>query len=299
MAVGERFNDPDTQAAINAQASTAGDKPKEVVVEETSTEAPDQKPADEPVETPKPADTEAKPSESAPSDDADLDMSKVKAPSQEEVDKALADAGFSNEDLGKELAENSGKLSQETVNSLKEHFDPAAVDNAVKDLEAKFAEKVAEVTDEAEAATAKITEMNNYIYSELAGGDVAKGQENLKVLSDWAKANIDKATLDAINKKLASGDKTTVREGLETAVNLWKKGQVRPMMSGDPAATNNPKPEDKVEPLSRDAFIQIQMTKKYNEDPEYAAKIDARRRATMGNESFMTPEYNAKYRPAF
>lgn len=302
MAVGERFLDPDTQAAIaaqadpNAAATEAEVKPKEVDVAETSTEATDQKPAEESAETPKPADTEANKSESATSDDADLDMTKVEAPSQEEVDKALAEAGFSNDDLGKELAENDGKLTPETVKALKEHFPEDAVDNAVKDLEEGFATKKDEIVSE---KVAKVDEMNNYIYGELAGGDVDKGKENLQVLSDWAKENMDKATMDAINAKLASGNKTVVREGLETAVNLWKKGQVKPMMSGDAAASNKTETAAKVEPLSRDQFIQIQMTDKYQTDLEYQAKIDARRRATMNGESFMTPEYNAKHRPAF
>lgn len=308
MAVGTAHLDPDTQAAIaeqsggtdtTAQATPAEVKPKEGDVENPSVQGDETQTDASALETPKAADTEPKPSESASEDSTDLDMTKTEAPSQEEVDKALAQAGFSNDDLGQELVDNDGKLTDETIASLKEHFPADAVDNAVKDMESKFAEEKVKVVDKVAEKNADIESMNTYIFSELAGGDVAKGKENLKVLSDWAKSNIDKETLAVINTKLASGNKTVVKEGLETAVTLWKKGQERPMMTGDSAAANNQQPAEKVEPLSRDQFIKIQMTKKYQEDQEYADKIDARRRASMSTEGFMTPEYNANHRPAF
>lgn len=301
--------DPETQAAATqqagepnttAQATPAEAKPKEVDVDDPSAQGSEPQTDAAALETPNQSDTDGKPSESASDDSADLDMTKTKLPSQEEVDKALADAGFTNEDFGKELVENDGKLTDATIASLKEHFPADAVDNAVKDMETKFAAEKGKITEDAAAkANASVEEMNTYVYGELAGGDVEKGKENLKTLSDWAKSNIDKKTLDAINVKLASGNKTVVREGLEQAVTLWKKGQERPMMTGDSAAANNQQPAEKVEPLSRDQFIKIQMTKKYQEDQEYADKIDARRRASMSTEGFMTPEYHASHRPAF
>jgi hypothetical protein len=302
--------DADTQAAAQQQAGTpdtttqateAEVKPKEGDVADSSDTQAAAQQTTQAVETPNPDtdDGAGDTSESASADSADLDMTKTEPPSQEEVDAALANAGFSNEDLGKELVDNGGKLTPETVRKLKEHFPEAAVDNAVADMESKFVDEKAGVDEKVAAQKSEILDMNNYIYGELAGGDAEKGKENLTVLSEWAKSNIDKSTLEVINAKLASGNKAVVREGLEHAVNLWKKGQERPMMTGDSSATNNQKPVEKAEPLSRDGYIKLQMSEKYQSDPEYAAKIDARRRASMAGDSFMTPEYNAKYRPSF
>lgn len=309
MAVGSRFNDPDTQAAIAAQAGTPSQpapatqeatqatpavedaKPTEEAHAETTT-SEETAPEAAALETPA-QETESQ-DESA---DADLNMDNVKVPPQEEVDKALEEAGFSNEALGKELAENDGKLSAETVAGLKEHFDATAVDNAVADLEANFAKEAAPIKEKAEAANNAVEEMNTYIKATLADGDVEKGEQNLKILSDWARDNIPADQLEVINAKLASGNKVVVKEGLETAVNLWKKGQERPMMNGDSAASNKVDTTPKVEPLSKDQYIAIMATDKYNTDLEYQKQIDERRRATMAKESFVTPEYSASRPP--
>ena len=147
--------DADTQAAIAAQS---GQPSQETATEETNNPTPeetaaqqaadaqakaaaDQKAADEAAaaaaatkETPP-----VKDQGSEESAESELNMDEVKPPSQEEVDKALEEAGFSNEALGKELVENDGKLTSETVAALKEKFGETAVDNAVKDMEAQFA----------------------------------------------------------------------------------------------------------------------------------------------------------------
>lgn len=308
MAVGTRHLDPDTQAAAEAQATAADAtdttdtatpavETKEAANADTA-QAAEQKPTDEtPVETPESTDTtlDSKDATSDTGDSTNMDADKLDLNDQESVDKALADAGFSNEDLGKELATNDGKFSEETIKALKEKFDPDVIEKAAKEIEEQFAQEKDKVI--ADKRT-EVESMNTFIYGELAGGDVEKGKDNLKVLSEWARENLDKDTLGVINAKLATGNKVVVKEGLETAVALWKKGQEKDMMTGDSMATNDAKPVEKAEPLSKDQYIQLMNTKKYNEDPEYAKKIDDRRRATMATEGFVTPEYHAKYRPA-
>jgi hypothetical protein len=299
MAVGTKFLDPDTQAAIAAQggepvketpeATEPVEKPKEAVNEE---------PAAEPVaEQQTPVEGETPEPEGASEDkdaSADTDMTKIDLNDQESLDKQIADAGFSNEDLGKELAENDGKFKEETIKALKEKFPADAVDKAVDTFQKQYAEKIAELPE----PKAKIVEMNNFIYGELAGGDVVKGQENLKVLSTWARENLDAETLGVINAKLSSGNKIVVKEGLQAAVSAWKKGQEKPMMTGDAPAAQKTEEAPTIEPLGKDEFIQITMTKKYKEDPDYAKLIDDRRRATIAKGGFSTPEYHATYRPA-
>lgn len=293
MAVGSQFHDPETQAAIAAQGGTPAEP---TPVEENPAVA------EETPETPETETAEPSPEVSETEENADSpNMDDVQKPSQEEVDKALAEAGFSNEDLGQELADNGGKLTPETVAALKEKFDPTAVDNAVSDMESQWADKSPEVTAEAEAkikaTNTKIEAMNDHIYGSLAGGDVEKGKKHLETLSAWAKENVAKDTLDLINAKLASGNKALVDEGLKQAVGLWKKGQVRPMMSGDPAAAAAVKKEDTFQPISRDQFKALMATEKYQTDPEYAASVDARRRKSMEGEGYMTPEYSASRPP--
>lgn len=299
MAVGERFLDPDTQAAIAAQSGQAAEpaeKPVEEAVNLEPNNEPDQEtPGDETVGQPASEQDVNKQGD-------DLDMTKVKQPTQEEVDAALTKAGFTNEALGKELAENEGRLTDATVTALKEHFGEQAVDNAVADMEKQFKEAVAakqaEAANQADTTPAPVQEMNNFIYGTLAGGDIEAGKEKVKELSAWCKDNVDKERLAAINSKLASGNKIVVKEGLTEAVTLWRKGQERPMMTGDSEAINKGETKETFQPLSKDQFIQIMNTKKYKEDPAYAKSIDDRRRQTINMGGFTTPEYNAKYRPA-
>ena len=308
MAVGPNFSSPETQAAIAAasgdpvqpaaqapatEAAEPAAKPVEEANEPTTTPEKEHTPTEKPVETPTAEPSPEKSAEVA----ADTDMTKVKVPDQAEVDKALESAGFSNEKLGKELVDNDGKLSDETIASLKEHFDPAAVDNTVKDMEAQYAEKRTEVDAQVKETSQTVQDMNNYIYGELAGGDVAKGQENLKVLSDWAQENIPADHLAAINAKLQSGNKLVVKEALESAVGLWKKGQERPMMTGDSAAVNKEVKVPALQPITKDQYIKEMASKKYQEDTEYADIIDTRRRKTLETEGFTTIEYSGTRMP--
>ncbi len=314
MAVGSRFTDPETQAAIAAQGGAPEPTPAPAPEASATIEpAPAEGASKEPIqqttepepevnpedgagqETPAPA-TPADKEESASS----TDMDKISKEQKDHVDKTLADAGFSNESLAKELVDNDGKMSEATVAALKEKFPADAVDKTIAQLEKDFADNRPALTEEAKAAAeaaraenAKIEEMNDYIIGKLAGGDLERGQANLKTLSTWAQANMDAKQLALINKKLASGDKDLVDEALTQAVDAWKKGQRHPMMEGNAAAAHGAKDAPAFEPLSKDQFIQAMASKKYQEDPEYAAKIDARRRKTMETEGLVTPEYSS------
>lgn len=300
MAVGPRFNDPATQAAMAAQAASAEPAPE---TKPASTEPdpnvqaviepkPDETPAKEPTaEEPGAKATEESAKGQEPETKLDPNMENVQPQTPEEIDKALETAGFDNEALGKEFADNGGKFTEETVKALKEKFDPKAVDNAIEQMAEQWKEKTAEVDAQNDKAKAKVTEMNTYIFETLAGGDAKKGKENFATLSTWAKENLPAEELATINTLLKSGDKAVVRNGLEMAVSKWKAGKESKMMSGDSAAAAATT-EVKFEPLSKDAYIKVMMTEKYNTDPAYAEEIDNRRRKTMETEGYVTPEFS-------
>jgi hypothetical protein len=293
MAVGQGFFSEATQAAISAQAATTGTPPPTPAEPVSTTEIPaattptgvaplnveEAKSAPgEPVviETPAP--------EEAPKEPADQ-------PKAVDPDKALADAGFKPEDIGKELAENNGKVKPETIAALKEKFDPASVDAEIAKVEKEWAEKLPAEQAKLKAADSKVTEMNNFIFGALAAGDAAKGQENFNVLSAWAKANMAKEDLATVNALLRSGDQIAVKRGLEMAVTKWK-GREKPMMTGDAQAAAAAAVAPEFVPLSKDEFINIMKTEKYQKDDAYAQEIDTRRRKTIAKGGYMTPEFS-------
>jgi hypothetical protein len=72
------------------------------------------------------------------------------------------------------------------------------------------------------------------------------------------------------------------------------------MMTGDSLPTNSPKERPTFQPLSKDEFIEIMMTPKYQTDPAYAKEIDARRQATIdqqGGIGYVSPEFSHSRRP--
>ena len=283
---------PAAQAPAEAQAAEPAVKPAEEANEPTTADQTEQTPTEKPVETPT-AETLETDKSAEPATET-----KPELPSEEEVAKLLESAGTSNEALGQELVDNDGKISDETIAKLKEHFDPAAVDASVKDMESGFAAEKAKIDTDIKAKDDATTKMNDFIYKSLDhGGDIEQGKKNLATLSEWAAKNMDAAELAAVNAKLSSGNEIVVKEGLQTAVDLWKKGQEKPMMTGDSAAVNTEKLVPKVEPLSKDQYIKIMASKKYQEDPEYADQIDSRRRKTLAGEGFVTPEYSASRMP--
>jgi hypothetical protein len=292
MAVGNRFMDPDTQAAIAAQSGQPADtndsdtpQPQENVKE--------QEPAQQEPATSEPSGEHSQKQDK--SDDVDLNMDNQ--PEPEDVDTTLKKAGFDPEAIGKEFGENDGKLTSETEKALRDKFGDTAVDNHLKDMADEWATTKPERDKAVAEAKANVDQMNTYIYETLANGDADKGKENLQTLSKWCQDNMPKDELAAINTLLRSGDKTVVRQGLTQAVSAWRKGTEKPMMSGDALPTNQEKAAQKLEPLSKDQYIKIVGTEKYNTDSEYAAKIDQRRRATMATESYITPEFSASRPP--
>lgn len=289
MAVGPNFQDSETQAAIAAQSGQPVDPVEPAATEATGveeTETTDSTPEATPTEaaaSETPSAEESKTEESA----ATVNMEELRKMDEEQINAELAKVGFTQEDLGQELGDNDGKLTDATREKLIKHFGEEAVTAAITDLEKQYAEAKPKAVKE---AADKVQKMNEYIMGKLAGGDLEKGQANFKELSAWAQKNLDARQLKLINKKLASGDQDLVDEALEQAVGAWKKGRRPTMMTGDAAADSKPVPEFK--PLSKDEFIKIMGTEKYQSDLEYAAQIDARRRKTMENEGATTPEFS-------
>ena len=296
MAVGTRFMDPDTQAAIAAQGGTV--QPDAAAEAAQAAEAAAKVKADEAAAQAAKASPDNKQGTDENADKAtqtptDLDMGSIpKKQSQEEIDAALATAGFSNEALGKELADNKGTLTAATITALKGKFDSAAVDQTVKDMQEQWAKEFPAAEASVATAHKQVADMNTYIFETLAGGDATKGQEHMATLSDWAKANMTADELSTINTLLRSGEKAVVKRGLDMAVTQWKKGQETPMMTGDATAISNATQAPAFAPLSKDQFIEIMKTEKYNTDAEYKEQVHAQRRKTMETEGMITPEWS-------
>jgi hypothetical protein len=288
--------DPETQAAIAAQSGGA-QQPTEPAVKDNQDGEPDAKAQDQVTQTPgasePPASADNGTQEPAQSDGVDLNMDNKPDP-----DQALKDAGFDPEAIGKEYGENGGKLTEETEKALRDKFGDETVDAGLQDLKERWDASADERAEKVKEAKGKVDEMNNYIFETLADGDAEKGKENLQILSTWCQDNMDKAELAAINTLLRSGDKAVVKQGLTQAVSAWRKGTEKPMMNGDAAPTSKEPTKPTLEPISRDQYVAIVGTEKYNNDAEYAAKIDERRRATMKQETHLfLPEYSASRPP--
>jgi hypothetical protein len=271
MAIGTGFSSPATQAAIEAQAAA------------TPAVTPEVKPEVTPEATPASQEPSTTPETKIDAQASDLDMGTPVVKATEVNADTLKAAGYDEADIITKIKENGGKVPEALRKELEEKFDSAALDAAASSVE--------------NAYTATV-DMNTYIFESLAKGDATKGKENFTNLSTWCKANMQPAEIAAINHLLTSDNKDVVRQGLSQAVAAWKKGQEKPMMSGDALAVPVKAPE--FIPLSRDQFRVIMASKKYNEDPEYAASVDARRTKTMelqGGRGFLTPEYNMTYRP--
>lgn len=289
MAVGPNFQSEDTQAAIQAQAA-----------QDTQTPTPEQNPADANVDTAA-AESQAQDTQTSATEtdksDLNMDAQAKETPAAEKQDTTddttptklekvtddnLKEQGFDVDSLLKQVRENKGVVPDEVKDQLREKYTDTAVDTIVGEVETTFKDRAG---------------MNTYIYETLAGGDATKGQENFKTLSEWCQKNMDAAEVAAINQLLMSNNKDVVRKGLEQAVGAWRKGQEKPMMSGDSESVNRDTTPAALEPLSRDEFIEIMATEKYNTDPEYAAQIDKRRQATIDKgDNLVTPEFS-KYRP--
>lgn len=307
MAVGSRFDDAATQAAIAAQSGQAPVEPP--ADQQTQQTEPNTDTKVAPVEKPTETAHQVNADETKAAAEGDLNMDTTPTepkPTDKPEDKAgdktepttvtdltpegldatIKEAGFDGGAIGKAMAENEGKVPEELIAKLKEKFNAEQVDEQVTEVESRFKAKTSEQNKATEG-------MNSYIYETLAAGDTEKGKDNFTVLSTWCKENLDEAKIASINTLLRSGDKKVVHEGLSQAVNAWKKGKENPMMTGDAdAAAAQQTPEFK--PLSRDEFVKLVASKKYNEDPEYALEVDARRKKTIdeGGVGFLTPEFS-------
>lgn len=310
---GAHFSDPATQAAIAAQsgqpaapAAEPAPKPTPEPIPATPPDTP-ATPAVEPVvpasaAAPEAAEVVVEPTHQDKTDEtkavADDDL-QMKAPdkepkrtienmSPENLDAVLKEEGFDGGKIGEAMAANDGKVPAELIAKLKEKFDTELVDTQVADVESRYKEQYA-------VESAKVTDMNDYIYGSLAGGDVEKGVGYFKELSTWCQANMTADALGEVNEALASGNQETVKAGLTQAVEAWKTGKENKMMTGDAAASAAADTTPTFEPLSRDEFQKLVGTEKYQTDVEYAAEVDTRRRKTIdgGGQHLMTPEFGA------
>lgn len=305
MAVGGNFYSPETQAAIQKQSGQVPadeSTPQEGIdatAKQTEADASQQKQVadnengakvDIKVEVPEDADAEG----TEKKIDVEEPAKVVKLPdmTQETVDKALDEAGYTPEDLGKALAENQGKFPEDLLKDLKTKFDAEQVDAQVKATEDEFKAKV-------KARETSVNGMNTYIFETLAGGDAAQGEVKFKELASWCLENMPAEEIAVVNTLIKSTDKSVVKSGLEKAVNAWRKGSEQAMMTGDAEAKVVEKDAEKFVGLSKDEFIKIMTSDKYQEDPEYAAKIDAQRRDTIAKLGVgaTTPEYSTMRPP--
>lgn len=190
------------------------------------------------------------------------------------VDQKLKDAGFDVEDISKKIAENNGEIPDDIIKAAKEKLDPDLVDAHVARLKSEFKLAQIEASDkykEFQEQSQKIQDMNKYIY------DAVGGEDKFKSLAGTLRDTLDKDTLESVNAKLLSGNKTLVNEALKTAVAEYKKakGYGGKRMEGDANA-----PSEKQLVITKEDYRAIMKTEKYKTDPLYRDKIDNARLKT-------------------
>ena len=190
------------------------------------------------------------------------------------VDQKLKDAGFDVDDIAKKIAENNGDIPEDIIKAAKEKLDPDLVDAHAARLKSEFRLSQIESSDkykEYQEQSKKVQEMNTYIY------DAVGGEDKFKSLASTLRDNLDKDTLESVNAKLLSGNKTLVNEALKTAVAEYKKakGYGGKRMEGDANA-----PSEKQLIITKEDYRTIMKTEKYKTDPMYRNKIDDARLKT-------------------
>jgi hypothetical protein len=195
-------------------------------------------------------------------------------PENKAVDQKLKEAGFDVDEIAKKIADNNGEIPEDVIKAAKEKFNPDLVDAHVARLKSEFklaqieaSEKYKEFQEQAK----KTQEMNDYIYKSVGGED------KFKSLATTLRGSLDKESLESINAKLLSGNKTLVNEALKTAVSEYKKlkGIGGKLMEGD-ANT----PAQKELRITKEEYRAIMKTEKYKTDPLYQRKIDEARLKT-------------------
>jgi hypothetical protein len=195
-------------------------------------------------------------------------------PENKAVDQKLKEAGFDVDEIAKKIADNNGEIPEDVIKAAKEKLDPDLVDAHVARLKSEFklaqieaSEKYKEFQEQAK----KTQEMNDYIYKSVGGED------KFKSLASTLRGSLDKESLESINAKLLSGNKTLVNEALKTAVSEYKKlkGIGGKLMEGDANA-----PAQKELRITKEEYRAIMKTEKYKTDPLYQRKIDEARLKT-------------------
>ena len=267
----------DTKDALEAQGGIADDPKGSITPDDSGTKGnlPDitlQDPNDKKDKSiVVPGGTEPDGGAGAPGDPDKAD----KKVSDIEVNKTLADAGYSEDDLRKRLVKDNG-ISDAFVKELKEKIDPALVDAHVGRLRAEFNLQKSKAAEEFKKKNSAVEEMNTFIY------DSVGGQENFEAMGKILKADLGTDELGALNAKLASGNKIVIKEGLADAVKKYNniRGMGGKLMEGD--AGNG---QDAPVHITKEEYRMFMRTEKYKTDPKYAAQIDADRLKTRERDS--------------
>lgn len=195
-----------------------------------------------------------------------------------ELSKTLVGAGYTDEDITKRITEDGG-VSDEFLEELKDKVDPDFLESHVGRIKAEF--ELAKFKAELDPATVKAKEeatqkMNEYIFKTVGGED------KFSIMGKALKDNVSTEDLAAINAKLASGNITVVREGLELAVKKYNniRGMGGKLMEGD-AGFMGEQPEH----ITKEEYRALMKTDKYKTDPKYAQKIDKERLRTRSDDS--------------
>jgi len=269
--------DQETLDALKEQSGAPDEEPKKA---DGTPYGDADEPTDKPTETP--ADDEGNKGDD---DDINLNLgdeddkgeADKDTPGSEEnktVDAKLKEAGFDVEDIAKKIMENNGEIPDDIIKAAKEKLDPDLVDAHAARLKSEFKLSQIEASDkykEFQEQAKRVQEMNNYIY------DAVGGEDKFKSLASTLRDTLDKNTLESVNAKLLSGNKTLVNEALKTAVAEYKKakGYGGKRMEGDANA-----PSEKELFITKEDYRTIMRTEKYKTDPQYRDKIDNARLKT-------------------
>ena len=256
--------DEQTLQALAAQGGS--DESKESTDKDQSTETNDPTIEFKPSEEQNESNAEIKPDEGVSEDESTPDQNK-------EVDAKLKESGFDVDALAKELAE-TGTITADKIAELKTKMNPDVVDAHLARLSSELElAKLKGQTTANDEATAKIVEMNTYIY------DSVGGEENFTAMATVLKAKATPEEQASIDAKLQSGNKLLVAEGMKAAVAIYNKvkGMGGNLMSGD---AGNAGTEDALPHVTKEDFRGIVASDKYKTDKVYADKMDKARMAT-------------------
>lgn len=166
-----------------------------------------------------------------------------------DADKALADKGLNLQDFSAEFATN-GELSAESYDKLaKAGYDRNLVDQFI------------------EGQRARASQFENTIKSEVGGA------EKYAEMTEWAKANLSPAEIEAYNRAVSSGDQNTAKLavlGLSAQFSKAVGSEPKRTIGGNSAAASG----DVFE--SRAQLTEAMRDPRYKSDPAFRDKVQAK-----------------------